>query len=193
MTARLLVSLLLLVAVRAREPHSPPVQTLGFGFAFGDDMVLQQAPAKAAVYGFAPEGAETIVVTVASGGQTLYTIDANVSTTAAKQAFGTGFGTRPCPKEVCKPYDMAAWNPWAKPQNSFKALLKPTAATQGPTPQTYTITATCTAGCPVGTNSSVLKGVVFGDMWYVMVLAYSIILYYTGQIQAHKRVQRSLL
>ena len=46
-----------------------PVQTLGFGYAFGDDMVLQQAPSKAAIYGFAPLGAKSVTVSVQSEGK----------------------------------------------------------------------------------------------------------------------------
>ena len=85
-------------------------------------------------------------MTVAAGGKTLYTVDAVVSTTATHQAFGGAFGPRPCPKEVCPPYDMRGWNPWNKPLLTWKALLEPTAATKGGPPVEYTITSQCT-GC----------------------------------------------
>lgn len=53
------------------QPPSPPpaVQQFGFGFAFGDNMVLQQAPSKAAVYGFVSPGATAVKVTVSSAGK----------------------------------------------------------------------------------------------------------------------------
>jgi hypothetical protein len=63
--------------------------------------------------------------------------------------FGGAFGPRPCLKDACPPYDMVGWNPWNKPQNTWKALLKPTAATKGGSPTEYTINATCT-GCAGG-------------------------------------------
>ena len=37
----------------APPPGPAPSQVFGFGYAFGDDMVLQQAPSQAAVYGCA--------------------------------------------------------------------------------------------------------------------------------------------
>ena len=103
-----------------------PTEKFGFSYAFGDGMVLQQAPAKAAVYGWLPTKGTAVTVTVSSAGKTLYTVDATVSPTATKQAYGKGFGIRPCNKADCPPYDMVGWNPWNTPQNSFKALLKTT-------------------------------------------------------------------
>jgi hypothetical protein len=60
----------------------------GFGYAFGDDMVLQQAPAKAAVYGFLPfEGGTDVTVTVSSGGKVLYSVAAEVGPTSTHQPY----------------------------------------------------------------------------------------------------------
>ena len=157
--------LILSNALSAPPPPPPaPVQTFGFGYAFGDDMVLQQAPSKAAVYGFLPIGATAVTVAVSSAGKALYSVSATVGATATHQPYGKGFGVRPCDKEQCPPYNMIGWNPFNAPMNSFKALLHPTAATAGATPEEYTLTATC-VGC--GANDTiVLNGVVFGDMWY---------------------------
>ena len=150
----------------AAAANSTPVPTdiaeiFGFGYAFGDGMVLQQAPAKAAVYGWLPTRGTAVTVTVVSAGKTLYTVDATVGPTATKQPYGKGFGIRPCNKADCPPYNMAGWNPWNASQNSFKALLKPTPATVGAPPQEYTITATCTSGCEGGNTTETLTGVVF--------------------------------
>ena len=54
--------------------------------AFGDNMVLQMAPAKAAVYGFLGAGGTGVTVSVSSGGKVLYTADAKINATA--QPFG---------------------------------------------------------------------------------------------------------
>ena len=46
---------------------------------------------------------------VSSGGKELYSVDAIVGTDATHQAFGEGFGVRPCAKADCPPYDMRGW------------------------------------------------------------------------------------
>ena len=147
-------------------PPSPlPTQEFGFGYAFGDNMVLQRAPARAAVYGFVSDGGTAVKVTVGTGGRTLFMVDANVSTAAVHQPYGGAWGVRPCPKENCPPYDMPGWNPWNKPLLTWKAVLPATVASKtGASPMEYTITATCT-GCK-GNATQSLSGVVFGDMWY---------------------------
>jgi hypothetical protein len=71
----------------------PSLPDLSFGPAFGDDMVLQQQPAKAAVYGFLGVGATSASVSVSSGGKVLYTVQAALNVT--KQPFGADWGTRP--------------------------------------------------------------------------------------------------
>ena len=85
MALLLLTPLLGRAAAPPPPPVVPPAQVFGFHYAFGDDMVLQQAPAKAAVYGFVGEGGTAVKLTVATGAKTLYTVDANVSTTAVHQ------------------------------------------------------------------------------------------------------------
>ena len=165
MALLLLTPLLGRAAAPPPPPVVPPAQVFGFHYAFGDDMVLQQAPAKAAVYGFVGEGGTAVKLTVATGAKTLYTVEANVSTSAVHQAYGGAWGVRPCPKESCPPYDMRGWNPWNKPLLTWKALLPPTAANKGgAAPMEYTITAEC-SGCTANATQ-VLSGVVFGDMWY---------------------------
>lgn len=52
------------VAAPPAPPAPLPVQEFGFGFAFGDNMVLQQAPPKAAVYGFLSHGATGVKVSL---------------------------------------------------------------------------------------------------------------------------------
>lgn len=142
-------------------PPAPlPTQLFGFGYAFGDDMVLQQAPSKAAVYGFLSEGGTAVEVTVSSLGKVIHTVQATVNTT--HQPYGPGFGARPCLKESCPPYDMKGWNPWNQPLATWKALLPPIAAQKG---VAYNITATCT-GCSGNSTVDAIFDVVFGDMWY---------------------------
>ena len=148
----------------SEAPHGPSPAS----YAFGDGMVLQRAPAKAAVYGFAPFAATAVTVTVSGDSGAPYTVDATVTPTATAQPFGEGFGVRPCPKAACPPYDMVGWNPWNKPINSWKALLRPTAATSSGAPQGFNITARCTRGCagPANVTEHTITGVVFGDMWF---------------------------
>ena len=138
-------------------PPSPPSLFWGFDAAFGDKMVLQRAPAAAAIYGYldAP-GATGVKVTVSSGGVPLYTVDATFNSTL--QPFGDGWGQRPCPKAVCPPYDMATFTPFSTPLPTWKALLQPTVAGGN-----YTITAVCT-GCN-STSPLELNDVIFGDIW----------------------------
>ena len=54
-------------------------------------MVLQMAPAKAAVYGYLGEGATAVKVTVSSAGQELYSVDADITATL-HQPFGPQWG-----------------------------------------------------------------------------------------------------
>ena len=108
-----------------------PGSGFGFSVVFSDHIVLQQAPAMAAVYG--PTGgangstaaAVSVTVTPSAGGGQPYTVQANVTA------------------------DGGRW----------KALLRPTADSQGAT--TFTITATCASGC-TGNLTAALNDVVFG-------------------------------
>jgi hypothetical protein len=129
----------------APTPADPSYNgTIGFADACGDHMVLQQQPAKAAVYG--PVGnvqaghTPVVEVTVTStitihGPATSYTVQAAIVTHPGRGAF----------------------SPRLSYPVSWKALLKP--ASQG---GTYTIVAKCTAGC---VGSATIYDATFGDVW----------------------------
>ena len=137
----------------------PPLPTpFSFGAAFGSNMVLQQAPAKAAVYGYVESTATAVKVTVSSGDSELYSVDATLDTTL-HQPFGQadGWGVLPC--DSCPPYNMTPFNAANKPTPAWKAFLRPTKAGGN-----YTITATCT-GCH-NASQTTITNVTFGDMWY---------------------------
>ena len=122
-------------------------KALLFSAGFDSDMVLQRAPAKAAVYGLmvaATAGADaSVAITVSTPGGSSYTVPAVIA---------------PAPT-----YHAAAANYSA----SWKAYLQP-----APAGGEYTITAVCT-GCNVGTgaagaartSSSILR-VTFGDVYF---------------------------
>ena len=142
----------------APAPPAPPALFFGFDAPFGDNMVLQRAPAQAAVYGYLDTAAATgVSVTVSSGGVPLYTVQAELNVTM--QPFGDGWGARPCPKAVCPPYDMATFTPFSTPLPTWKALLRPTEAGGN-----YSIIATC-AGCGDGAKPAQITNVVFGENW----------------------------
>ena len=141
------------VAKRAPPPPppSPPVRMImppfSFGPAFGSHMVLQQAPAKSAVFGYLSAGATAVKVTVSSGGKELYSVDASVDATL-HQPFGeSDSGT----------WGVKTFNAFNKSVPGWKALLKPAAAGGA-----YTITATCT-GCTANATQSI-SDVAFGDV-----------------------------
>lgn len=147
-------------ALAAAAPPPPPPPSLFFGFdaPFGSNMVLQRAPAAAAIYGYLDVPSASVRVTVFDGasGAPLYSVDATVNATA--QPFGDGWGARPCPKAVCPPYDMDTFTPFDAPLPTWKALLQP-----APAGTNVTITATCT-GC--ASNATLeMHNVIFGDVW----------------------------
>lgn len=88
---RLVLSVLLLGSPATVASAVAKPIPFSFGAAFGSNMVLQQAPAKAAVYGFtsssAAAAATAVKVTVSSGGKDLYSVDASIDTTV-HQPFG---------------------------------------------------------------------------------------------------------
>jgi hypothetical protein len=141
----------------APPPPPPPAIFWGLDAGFGDNMVLQRAPAAAAVYGYLDTPAATVKVTVWSGGSPLYSVDATYNTTL--QPFGDGWGARPCPKADCPPYDMATFTPFSNPIPPGKVLLQPT-----PAGGNYTITAVCT-GCLSNVTTLSISNVVFGDLY----------------------------
>jgi hypothetical protein len=138
-------------AAAAGRPPPPPRQKdsvpvllppFSFGPAFGTHMVLQQAPAKAAVYGYLEAGATAVKVTVSSAGKELYSVDADITATL-HQPYGPDWGVQ--------------FNAYNKSVPGWKALLKPAQAGGA-----YTITATCT-GCAVNVTQSI-RDVTFGDV-----------------------------
>lgn len=143
----------------AIAPPAPPTLSFTWDAPFGDFMVLQQAPAQAAVYGFMDASGTGVKVTVSDGatGAPLFTVDAALNVTT--QAYGPGWGARPCPKSVCPPYDMEPFNPFGVQLPTWKALLPPTVAGGN-----FTITAIC-SGCN-GNSTLTLQSVTFGDVWY---------------------------
>ena len=109
---------------------------VAFKASFGSDMVLQQAPAKACVSGTVGNGGSAVTVTVATTPRVFYEVDANVSN-----------GTSP---------GLFNW----------KACLEPAAAAAAAAnASSYTITATCTQGCPQNTTAQIER-VKFGEVWY---------------------------
>jgi hypothetical protein len=108
---------------------------------------------------FNSKEATGVTVTVSNQEHELYSVTALLNVTA--QAFGKGWGTRPCPKAVCPPYDMKSFTPFGKPLSSWKALLKPM-----PAGGDFIITAQC-LGCSANSSSRLtLSNVTFGDVWY---------------------------
>jgi hypothetical protein len=113
-------------------PWPNPAPGFNFSSTLSDNMVLQQMPAAAAVFGNTGASADaavriSVTVTPSSPSSKPYTVPASVA------------GGR------------------------WKALLSPTPS-DGTT--TYTVTATCSAGCPGSPASVSLHNVVFGDVWY---------------------------
>lgn len=145
----------------ARPTPPPPTLLFAFDSAFGDNMVLQQAPAQAAIYGFmdfnASMAGATVRVTLAS------TIDGTATTIPAAlnqtvQTFGPDWGVRPCAScaKIADPF-----NPWNSPLASWKALLPPM-----PAGGDFSITAVCDGCSTEGPNTITISNVAFGDFWY---------------------------
>ena len=103
--------------------------------------MLQQQPAKAAVYGYLGAGATGVRVTVSSAGKDLYVVDAEIAT--LHQPFGPEWGV--------------SFNAYNRSVPGWKALLTPAAAGGA-----YTITAVCT-GCSANATQSI-SDVTFGDV-----------------------------
>ena len=127
-------------------------KALLFSTGFDSDMVLQRAPAKAAVYGqmvaAAPGADASVAVTVTAGGSS-YTVQAQI-TPAPTYCLKVG--------KICAANYSATW----------KAYLRP-----APAGGDVTITAVCT-GCNVGTAtagaagpaSASIRRVTFGDVYF---------------------------
>eukprot|EP00041_Stephanoeca_diplocostata_P018767 m.396690 g.396690 ORF g.396690 m.396690 type:complete len:756 (+) comp21114_c0_seq4:60-2327(+) len=123
-------------------PPAPPA--FGFNLNHGNWMVLQQAPAKSAVYGTLGVGGTAVKVSMCAdnGGAPCNTIDAKINATHQPVGYQDPNGV---------PFPVTA---------SWKALLPPM-----PAGGSFTITATCT-GCTDVNKTITLTNVTFGDMWY---------------------------
>ena len=123
-------------------------------------MLLQQAPAAAAVYGFldyaSSMGNAEVTVTLTPEGGVPATFIAKLNTTV--QTFGPDWGVRPCPS--CPDIDPP-FNPFHSPLASWKVLLPPT-----PAGGKYTITVSCSTCSPSAPTTATISNVVFGDMWF---------------------------
>lgn len=137
--------------VGCKSPDPPYGLTMSFLQSLGDNMVLQRAPAKAAVYGVygpkatAPKNAKVVVTVIDAKGSS-YTVDAEIGTVHQAQGNPAYAACTECPG----PY--ATW----------KALLHPTEAGGD-----YTIMANCTGcgGDPKYWGASITN-VTFGDVWH---------------------------
>ncbi len=152
--------LLLAEAAPPPPPPPPPVLLFSFDSAFGDNMLLQQAPASAAIYGFldfnASAAGAIVRVTLAPESGAPTTVQAMLNVTA--QTFGPDWGVRPCP--TCPNIDPP-FNPFFMPLASWKALLPPM-----PAGGNYTVTAECVGCSPAAPRTVSIVNVVFGDLWY---------------------------
>ena len=126
-------------------------KALAFSVGFDSDMVLQRAPAKAAVYGQMVGGGDgaSVSVTVSEVGGSRYTVKALIA---------------PAPA-YCLPSDPAHLGNGcaANYSASWKVLLKP-----APAGGEYTITAVCT-GCDTGDgarSTSSIHRVTYGDVYF---------------------------
>lgn len=135
------------------SPTPPYGLTMSFLKSQGDNMVLQRAPAKAAVYGIygpetAPKGAITVTV-IPMGGTagSKYTVDAEINTVHQARA------------DPNYPGAVDSDGPYA----TWKAFLHPTAAGGN-----YTITVNCTADCGGDPKywGAAISNVTFGDVWH---------------------------
>eukprot|EP00051_Salpingoeca_urceolata_P015084 m.193184 g.193184 ORF g.193184 m.193184 type:complete len:219 (+) comp18286_c0_seq1:167-823(+) len=141
-----MIAAVLTVAGQVLAGHPPPPPPpFAFNISCSDDMVLQQAPAKSAVYGIlggsvpAPDAKVTVTVTSsAAAAGASYTVDASII------EGGTG------------------WIAYLKPTRAVTAG-------QGK-PTRYTIHAECSSGCATTdaavTPNATISNVIFGDVYY---------------------------
>ena len=74
------VLVLLLLASAASEPGPPPLPSpVSFNATFSPGVVLQRAPAKAAVYGMLGDGGQSVSIKVSSSGGADYSVAATVN------------------------------------------------------------------------------------------------------------------
>ena len=125
----------------APTPPTPDYNgTIGFSDACGSHMVLQQQPAKAAVYGpvgtTSGGGQPAVEVTVSTAGGSSYTVQASIAHDPSASPFSPSVN-----------YGL-----------SWKALLHP-----APAGGNITITASCKSGC---SGSATISDVTFGDVFF---------------------------
>ena len=147
----------------SRAAAQQPSLLFGFDAVFGDNMVLQMAPAMAAVYGFmdynaSMAGAEVLVTLTPVGGGAPVTVRAALNITY--QTFGPDWGVRPC---ASCPDINPPFNPFNQPLASWKALLPPQ-----PAGGNFSVTASCPGCSAQGPSSVSIANIAFGDMWYCM-------------------------
>ena len=131
-----------------------------FDAVFGDNMVLQRAPSKAAVYGFLGH-CDVVKLVMFDGDLNIVNeySGEDVMMNVTKQPFGAEWGDRPCSKKNCPPYNMDPFNPWNEPLATWKVILDPMEPGGN-----YTINAECISGSDAGTV--MITNVTFGDVWY---------------------------
>ena len=153
-----LVLLVPLMLILLQPPYG-----LGFGFhsTQSSNMVLQQAPAKAAVYGIAVGKPTAVTITFSdkSGNAPPVTVTAQVGVNVTQQPFGPGFdGMSTTPSWGMKIPGAKQNTPWLM----WKAFLPPT-----PAGGDYEILAKCTGCTEDGSYSSAnITNVTFGDVWH---------------------------
>ena len=130
-------------AAAGKPPPAPPLPAFGFSPVFGDYMVLQQAPAAAAVYGTVLPGTTAVTVTV-SDGKSSYEVKASVGADATHQPRGY--------------VDPATGANLPVANESWKAILRP-----APAGGDWHIAA---VAHDANSSTATLAHVVFGDMWY---------------------------
>lgn len=130
------------------SPPAPYGKGMSFWKTFGNNMVLQRAPAAAAVYGvygLKPVKGASVAVTITGEGIN-YTVTATME--SVQQAVGPEYEYAIATGSVDGPY--ASW----------KAMLKPTIAGGN-----YTITAVC-SNCGTTADTATITNVTFGDVWH---------------------------
>ena len=130
-------------AAGGKPPPAPPPPAFGFSPVFGDYMVLQQAPAAAAVYGSVLPGTTAVTVTV-SDGKSSYEVKASVGADATHQPRGY--------------VDPATGANLPVANESWKAILRP-----APAGGDWVIAA---VAHDANRSTATLAHVAFGDMWY---------------------------
>lgn len=139
----------------------PPPQNFALDAVFGDNMVLQQGPSRAAIYGFLGDKCKSVKVSVLNEETGAKDVFTNALINATHQPFGKDYGVRPCSKQDCPPDDMRAFNPWNRPLPTWKVLLWPM-----PAGGNYTVTAECTSRACADCKPATITNVTFGDVWY---------------------------